>query len=92
MEQDSSSLPAYVMKENYIRRSEIIIRCNLKQAKHLRDLSPRYVFIENVPQFVETYISVSNEDILITDYIVNELSGRYEISVNVFSLSRLTQV
>ena len=42
----------------------------------VRDLSPRYVFIENVPQFVETYISVGNKDILITDYIDSELSGR----------------
>ena len=49
----------------------------------VRDLSPRYVFIENVPQFIETYITVDNKDILITDYIDSELSGRYYISVNV---------
>lgn len=49
----------------------------------VRDLSPRYVFIENVPQFVETYISIDNKDILITDYIGSELSEKYDISVNV---------
>ena len=49
----------------------------------VRDLSPRYVFIENVPQFVETYISVDDTDVLITDYIDSELSGNYDISVNV---------
>lgn len=49
----------------------------------VRDLSPRYVFIENVPQFVETYISIDDKDILITDYIDSELSGKYDISVNV---------
>ncbi len=49
----------------------------------VRDLSPRYVFIENVPQFVETYISIDDKDILITDYIDSELSRKYDISVNV---------
>ncbi len=49
----------------------------------IRDLSPKYVFIENVPQFVETYITIDNKDVLITDYICSELSGRYNISVNV---------
>ena len=33
----------------------------------VRDLFPKYVFIENVPQFVETYISVNDNDVLITD-------------------------
>lgn len=49
----------------------------------VRDLSPRYVFIENVPQFIETYITVDDKDVLITDYIDSELSGKYDISVNV---------
>ena len=49
----------------------------------VRDLSPKYVFIENVPQFVETYISIDDKDILITDYIDSGLSGNYDISVNV---------
>ncbi len=48
----------------------------------VRDLRPRYVFIENVPQFVETYITVGDSDVLITDYIDAELSGNYNISVN----------
>ena len=49
----------------------------------VRDLSPQYVFIENVPQFVETYISVGDKDVLINDYIDSEVSGKYDISVNV---------
>lgn len=49
----------------------------------VRDLNPKYVFIENVPQFVEAYISVDERDVLITDYIDYELSGKYHISVNV---------
>ena len=49
----------------------------------VRDLAPRYVFIENVPQFIETYISVDNRDALITDFIDSELSGKYYISKNV---------
>lgn len=49
----------------------------------IRDLQPKYVFIENVPQFVETYIAVNGKDVLITDYIDSELSGNYHISVNV---------
>lgn len=48
----------------------------------VRDLRPRYVFIENVPQFVETYITVEDSDVLITDYVDAELSGNYNISVN----------
>lgn len=49
----------------------------------IRDLSPRYAFIENVPQFVETYITIDGSDVLITDYIDAGLSGNYQISVNV---------
>ena len=49
----------------------------------VRDLAPKYVFIENVPQFVETYISVNDKDVLITDYIGTELSEKYDISINV---------
>lgn len=49
----------------------------------IREINPKYVFIENVPQFVETYISVDGKDILITDYIESELSDCYSISTNV---------
>jgi Site-specific DNA methylase len=49
----------------------------------IRDINPRYVFIENVPQFVETYISIDGADVLITDYISSELHETYKISINV---------
>lgn len=36
----------------------------------IRELNPRYVFIENVPQFVETYISVErNPKVVNDDYV-----------------------
>ena len=47
------------------------------------DLFPKYVFIENVPKFVETYISVDGKDVLISDLISSKLSANYDISVNV---------
>lgn len=50
--------------------------------KIVRELQPKYVFIENVPQFVETYINVGNGDTLITDYIDAELSGNYNILIS----------
>lgn len=48
----------------------------------VKDLKPKYVFIENVPQFMETYIEVAGSDVLITDYIKSELANNYDISVN----------
>ena len=49
----------------------------------IKDLSPSYVFIENVPQFLETYISIGKSDVLITDYIKSELSENYNVSTNI---------
>lgn len=45
----------------------------------VHDLKPNYVFIENVPNFLNTSIQVDGMSILIPDYIKNELSKEYEI-------------
>ena len=38
-------------------------------------VSPKYIIIENVPQILKTKIIVNNKEILITDYIINELEN-----------------
>lgn len=47
------------------------------KAVHL--LQPNYVFIENVPNFLNTSIQVNGNNILIPDYINDELGMEYEI-------------
>ena len=42
-------------------------------------LKPTYVFIENVPLFYSTEIEINKKQILIPDYIANELGKDYEI-------------
>ena len=37
----------------------------LPVVKMIEELQPRYVFIENVPQFIETYIAVDGKQVLI---------------------------
>lgn len=49
----------------------------------IRDLLPKYVLIENVPQFNETSIKINGRSVLIVDHILNTLGDRYSISVNV---------
>lgn len=49
----------------------------------IKELQPKYVFIENVPQFIETKILIDGEEILITDYLKSELSNKYNISINI---------
>ena len=56
-------------------RNELVIP--VIKAIHL--LQPNYVFIENVPNFLNTSIKVNGSRVLIPDYIENELSNDYEI-------------
>ena len=42
-------------------------------------IKPDYVFIENVPNFFNTTIKIDDQDILIPDYIDNELENEYII-------------
>lgn len=48
-----------------------------------KKINPKYIFIENVPMFYNTKISVNNEDILIPDLIKNELGKCYRINMQV---------
>lgn len=49
----------------------------------IKKVLPKYVLIENVPQFLNTSIKYKNRNILIHDLIQGELSPSYEIEVNV---------
>lgn len=51
--------------------------------KCIQDLLPRYVLIENVPQFNETTIKLGGQRVLIVDHIKETLGDKYFISVNV---------
>lgn len=55
----------------------------LPVVKIIEELQPRYVFIENVPQFIETYIAVDGKQVLITDYIKDLLEDQYSINAEV---------
>lgn len=47
--------------------------------KAIHILKPSYIFIENVPNFFNTSIQVNDKNILIPDYINDELGNEYEI-------------
>ncbi|HIW80167.1 MAG TPA: DNA cytosine methyltransferase [Candidatus Acetatifactor stercoripullorum] len=45
----------------------------------VKDVNPRYVFIENVPQLLETEITIDGRKTLIQDYMIGELGDKYSI-------------
>lgn len=49
----------------------------------IQALLPKYVLIENVPQFNETTIKIGNQRVLIVDHIKETLGENYFISVNI---------
>lgn len=49
----------------------------------VKQIHPRYVFIENVPLFLNTYIQIGNEKILIPELIKRELGKDYVIRMYV---------
>jgi DNA (cytosine-5)-methyltransferase 1 len=49
----------------------------------IKSTDPKYVFIENVPQFLNTSIIHNGSEIGIVDLIKKELSSKYHIEVNV---------
>lgn len=51
----------------------------------VKDLNPRYVVIENVPNFVNTSILHKGEKMLLIDIIKNELEIDYSISVHIIN-------
>ena len=51
----------------------------------IKDLKPRYVAIENVPNFVNTSILLDGEWVLLIDIIKKELEMNYSISVHIIN-------
>ncbi len=49
----------------------------------VKKIQPRYVFIENVPLFLSTYINIDGENILIPDLIEREVGKEYDINTNI---------
>lgn len=45
----------------------------------VKDVNPKYVFIENVPQLLETEITIDGRKTLIQDYMIGELGDEYSI-------------
>ncbi len=50
--------------------------------KAIKDIQPKYVLIENVPQQLKTTIRYHNELILIPEYLHKELDEKYNFAVN----------
>lgn len=46
----------------------------------IKKIKPMYVFLENVPLFLNTTIEINGEKKLITNYLKNELESEYRIS------------
>lgn len=49
----------------------------------IRDLTPRYALIENVPGYINTSIVYNGKQRLLTDIIQEQLGNQYTISVNI---------
>lgn len=47
--------------------------------KAIKAIRPRYVFLENVPMFLQTYITVDGKRVLIPDLLKEELADEYLI-------------
>lgn len=46
----------------------------------IKQIEPRYVFLENVPLFLNTPIEINGNKILILDYLKKELESQYKIN------------
>ena len=51
----------------------------------IKDLSPQYVAIENVPNYVNTKINYKGRRMLLTDIIKKELANDYSISIDIIN-------
>jgi len=60
-------------------RNDLII----PTVKFIKEILPKYVFIENVPQFLNTHIKYKNKTISIPEFIHNELDKIYDIETNI---------
>lgn len=48
----------------------------------VKEMQPKYVFIENVPQLLETEVTINGNKTLIQNYIESDLGNQYHINVN----------
>ena len=48
----------------------------------VKEIQPKYVFIENVPQLLETEVTINGSKTLIQNYIESDLGNQYHINVN----------
>ena len=48
----------------------------------VKEIKPKYVFIENVPQLLETEVTINGNKTLIQNYIESDLGNQYHINVN----------
>jgi DNA (cytosine-5)-methyltransferase 1 len=52
----------------------------IKVVQAIKEIKPKYVFIENVPAMLKTYIKMNNKTIKIEDFLNKELSDDYIIN------------
>lgn len=48
----------------------------------VKEIQPKYVFIENVPQLLEIEVTINGNKTLIQNYIESDLGNQYHINVN----------
>ena len=63
------------------RQKEGDLRNNLivPTVRIIKEVLPEYVFIENVPLFLQTEIEIDGKNVLIPDYLETELGQKYQI-------------
>ena len=61
------------------KRNDLII----PTVEFIKKIQPKYVFIENVPQFLKTKIKFKGKEVSIPDFIEYQLGGDYEIEFNI---------
>jgi DNA (cytosine-5)-methyltransferase 1 len=61
------------------KRNDLII----PTIKFIKEVNPKYVVIENVPQFIKTKVHYKNQEINILDLINKELGSGYKINASV---------
>lgn len=54
----------------------------------IKDLSPKYAVIENVPNFINTSINYNGSKMLLIDIVKLELADKYKISINVINTEK----
>jgi DNA (cytosine-5)-methyltransferase 1 len=66
-------------QEKYDKRNDLII----PTLKFIKELKPKYILIENVPQFLSTTVIYDNEEVNILDLIKNELCSDFKINSSI---------